>query len=131
MRVWLAGASSALPDVLGPEGGLEPHESSRYSRKLREETKSVGWLGHLQNAKILAKVAEMIERMPELRTLSPSDKLALVTELWDDLASNPEDIPITPEQIAEVDRRLEEYRKNPDLGSTWEEVKARILGQNR
>ena len=91
----------------------------------------VGWLGHLQNAKILAKIAEMIERMPELRTLSPSDKLALVTELWDDLASNPEDIPITPEQIAEVDRRLEEYRKNPDLGSTWEEVKARILGQNR
>lgn len=73
----------------------------------------------------------MIERMPGLRTLSPSDKLALVTELWDDLASNPEDIPITPEQIAEVDRRLEEYRKNPDLGSTWEEVKARILGQNR
>ena len=73
----------------------------------------------------------MIERMPELRTLSPSDKLALVTELWDDLASNPEDIPITPEQIAEVDRRLEEYRKNLDLGSTWEEVKARILGQNR
>ena len=73
----------------------------------------------------------MIERMPELRTLSPSDKLALVTELWDDLASNPEDIPITPEQIAEVDRRLEEYRKNPGIGSTWEEVKARILGQNR
>ena len=73
----------------------------------------------------------MIERMPELRTLSPSDKLALVTELWDDLASNPEDIQITPEQIAEVERRLEEYRNNPDLGTTWEEVKARILGQNR
>ena len=85
----------------------------------------------MQNGKILAKIAEMIERMPELRTLSPSDKLALVTELWDDLASNPEDIPITPEQIAEVDRRLEEYRKNPDLGSPWEEVKARILGRNR
>jgi putative addiction module component (TIGR02574 family) len=52
-------------------------------------------------------------------------------ELWDDLASNREDIPITPAQIAEIERRLEEYRKNPDLGSTWEEVKARILGQNR
>ena len=73
----------------------------------------------------------MIERIPELRTLSASDKLTLVTELWDDLASNPEDIPITPEQIAEVDRRLEEYRQNPSLGSSWEEVKARILGQNR
>jgi putative addiction module component (TIGR02574 family) len=73
----------------------------------------------------------MIERMPEVRTLSPADKLALVTELWDDLASNPEDIPITAGQIAEVDRRIEEYRKNPDLGASWEEVKARILGQSR
>ena len=73
----------------------------------------------------------MIEKIPELRTLSASDKLTLVTELWEDLASNPEDIPITPEQIAEVDRRLEEYRQNPGLGSSWEEVKARILGQKR
>jgi len=73
----------------------------------------------------------MIERIPELRTLSPAEKLTLVTELWDDLASNPEDIPITPEQIAEVERRLEEYRKNSHLGSSWEEVKARILRRNR
>lgn len=73
----------------------------------------------------------MIERIPGLRTLSASEKLTLVTELWEDLASKPEDVPITPEQIAEVDRRLEEYRQNPALGSSWEEVKARILGQNR
>ena len=71
----------------------------------------------------------MIEKIPELRTLSASEKLTLVTELWEDLASQPEDIPITSEQIAEVDRRLEEYRRNPSLGSSWEEVKARILGQ--
>jgi len=74
---------------------------------------------------------DTIERIPELRTLSPAEKHSLVTELWDDLASNPEDIPITPEQIAELERRLEEYRKNPDLGSSWEEVKAGILRRNR
>ena len=73
----------------------------------------------------------MIEKIPELRKLSASEKLTLVTELWEDLASQPEDIPITSEQIAEVDRRLEEYRRNPSLGSSWEEVKARILGQKR
>jgi putative addiction module component (TIGR02574 family) len=73
----------------------------------------------------------MIEKIPELRTLSASEKLTLVTELWEDLASQPEDIPITSDQIAEVDRRLEEYRRNPSLGSSWEEVKARILGQKR
>ena len=74
---------------------------------------------------------EMIERIPELRTLSASDKLTLVTELWADLESNPEDIPITPEQIAEVDKRLEEYRQNPGLGSSWKDVKARILAKKR
>lgn len=63
--------------------------------------------------------------------MSPADKLELVTELWNDLTSKPQDIPITAEQIAEVDRRLDEYRKNPDLGATWEEVRARILGQSR
>lgn len=73
----------------------------------------------------------MIERIPGLRTLSASEKLTLVTELWEDLASTPEDIPITPEQIVEVDRRLEECRQNPALGSSWEEVKARIFGQHR
>jgi len=73
----------------------------------------------------------MIEKIPELPTLSASEKLTLVTELWEDLASQPEDIPITSEQIAEVDRRLKEYRRNPSLGSSWEEVKARILGQKR
>jgi putative addiction module component (TIGR02574 family) len=73
----------------------------------------------------------MIEKIPELRTLSASEKLTLVTELWEDLASQPDDIPITSEQIAEVDRRLEEYRRNPSLESSWEEVKARILGQKR
>jgi putative addiction module component (TIGR02574 family) len=73
----------------------------------------------------------MIEKIPELRKLSASEKLTLVTELWEDLASQPENIQITPEQIAEVDRRLEAYRQNPGLGSSWEEVKTRILGQKR
>ena len=62
---------------------------------------------------------------------SPKKKFVLVTELWDDLVSKPEDIAITAEQISEVDKRLEEYFKNPNLGATWEDVKARILGQRR
>ncbi|RYD82647.1 MAG: addiction module protein [Verrucomicrobiaceae bacterium] len=73
----------------------------------------------------------MLERHPELRRLSPSEKLALVSELWDDLASHPEEIPITPEQIAELDRRLEAYHKDPSQSTTWEEIRARILPGSR
>jgi putative addiction module component (TIGR02574 family) len=50
----------------------------------------------------------------------------LVTELWDDLAAHPENIPVTEEQIAELDRRMEEYRKNPTQVTTWEDIKERI-----
>lgn len=69
----------------------------------------------------------ILERHPELRRLSPSEKLALVSELWDDLAAHPEEIPINPEQIEELDRRLEAYRKDASQSTTWEAVRARIL----
>ena len=69
----------------------------------------------------------ILEWHPELRQLSPADKLALVTELWDDLAAHPEDVPVAPEIIAELDRRMEAYRKDPSQVTTWEAVKARLL----
>jgi|HubBroStandDraft_5_1064220.scaffolds.fasta_scaffold1814124_1 putative addiction module component (TIGR02574 family) len=33
---------------------------------------------------------------------------------------------VTPEEKALLDRELEEYSNNPEAGSTWEEVEARI-----
>ncbi len=70
----------------------------------------------------------ILEQHPELRRLSPAEKLALVSELWDDLAAHPEDVPVAPEVIAELDRRMEAYRRDPTQVTTWEAVKARLLG---
>jgi putative addiction module component (TIGR02574 family) len=70
----------------------------------------------------------ILERHPDIQRLSPSEKLALVTELWDDLAAHPEDMPVSEDQIAELDRRMEEYRKNPMQVTTWEAITQRILG---
>ena len=71
----------------------------------------------------------ILERHPELRQLSPADKLALVTELWGDLTAHPEEVPVASELIAELDRRMEAYRKDPTQVTTWEAVKARLLGR--
>ena len=68
----------------------------------------------------------ILEQHPELRRLSPADKLTLVSELWDDLAAHPEDVPVALELIAELDRRMEAYRKDPTQVTTWEAVKARF-----
>jgi len=70
----------------------------------------------------------MLERHPEIRRLSPNEKLTLVTELWDDLAAHPSDLPITPEQLAELDRRMEDFRKDPAKVTTWEAIQLRLLG---
>jgi putative addiction module component (TIGR02574 family) len=37
----------------------------------------------------------------------------------------------TPEEKALLDRELEEYRRNPDAGSTWDEVQTRIRKSSR
>ena len=58
--------------------------------------------------------------------LSPSEKLQLVEDLWDDLASAPEAIPVHDWQKQELARRKSNLLKNPASGLPWEEVKGRI-----
>jgi putative addiction module component (TIGR02574 family) len=71
------------------------------------------------------------ETIPELQKLSAVDKFALAVELWDELSSNPDEIPVTEEQLNELDRRFEEYRQDPNKVVTWEDAKARILSGRR
>lgn len=37
-----------------------------------------------------------------------------------------EDAPLSPEMITLLEERLEEYRKNPEAGESWESVRASI-----
>lgn len=58
--------------------------------------------------------------------LSPSEKLQLVEDLWDDLAATPEAIPVHDWQKQELVRRKASLMKNLASGLTWEEVKRRV-----
>jgi len=58
--------------------------------------------------------------------LSPAEKLQLVEDLWDDLASNPEEVPVHDWQKEELARRKANLMNNPASGIPWEEVKRRI-----
>jgi len=69
----------------------------------------------------------ILEKFPEVQKLSPSEKLQFVSELWNDLEAHPTDVPVSPEIIAELDRRMDNFRKNPDQFTTWEAVKEKIL----
>jgi putative addiction module component (TIGR02574 family) len=72
----------------------------------------------------------ILEQHPELQQLSASEKLDLVSELWDNLAATSRGVPVAPGQIAEVDRRMEAYRKDPTQVTTWETIRGQILGSD-
>jgi putative addiction module component (TIGR02574 family) len=58
--------------------------------------------------------------------LSPSEKLQLVEDLWDDLAATPETVPVYDLQRQELARRKANLLKNQASGLPWEEVKRRV-----
>ncbi len=60
----------------------------------------------------------------ELMRLSATEKLEVIGDLCDSL--EPVDVPLTPEQRAEIDRRLEEHARDPGRGRPWKEVRAEL-----
>ncbi|MDE3120123.1 MAG: addiction module protein [Nitrospirota bacterium] len=63
---------------------------------------------------------------PSIFDLSPSEKLQLVEDLWDDLAATPQAVPVHDWQKEELARRKANLMKNPAAGLSWDEVKRRV-----
>ena len=61
--------------------------------------------------------------------LSIPERILLVEEIWDSIAATPDEVPLSDAQRVELDRRLAAYEADPQAGSNWEEVKARLWGQ--
>ena len=68
----------------------------------------------------------ILEKIPEIRLLSAEEKLMLLTELWDELTLNPDEVTLTSDQEDLLDQRWREYQKDPSQGTPWEVVKARV-----
>ena len=62
-------------------------------------------------------------------TLSIPERIQLVEDIWDTIATEPEAIELTEEEKRMIDERLEAYHRNPDLGSPWEDVYKRIAAK--
>jgi putative addiction module component (TIGR02574 family) len=58
--------------------------------------------------------------------LSVSERIQLAQDIWDSVAEAPETLTLSDEEKAEIERRLEAYHQNPNLGSPWSVVRDRI-----
>ena len=60
----------------------------------------------------------------ELARLTPPERLALISQLWDSLEAD--HLPLTAAQREELDRRLEHLDQDRREGTTWEELRAEL-----
>ncbi|MCK4627128.1 MAG: addiction module protein [Phycisphaerae bacterium] len=71
------------------------------------------------------KVKETIS-MTDVLALSLAERIQLVEDIWDSIASVPDAVELTDWQKEELDRRLEALRKDPEAGSSLEELISEI-----
>jgi putative addiction module component (TIGR02574 family) len=58
--------------------------------------------------------------------LSVPERIELVEAIWDTVPSDLDAIPLPESHRVELERRLADLEENPDAGSPWEEVRARL-----
>jgi putative addiction module component (TIGR02574 family) len=65
----------------------------------------------------------------DFRALSIAERLQLVEDVWDSIATEQPDaaaLPLTATERAELDRRLAAHANNPDSAVPWSDVRAAL-----
>jgi putative addiction module component (TIGR02574 family) len=68
----------------------------------------------------------------DISKLSVTERIQLAEDLWDSVAAETGELPLTEAQAAELDRRLAALAHDPAAGEPWEVVRGRVeqrLGQ--
>ena len=58
--------------------------------------------------------------------LSVPERLDLIEKIWQSLTDVPAADLLSEAQKAEIERRLDRYADDPNAGSSWDDVKARL-----
>jgi len=64
-----------------------------------------------------------------LTNLSVADRLRVVEAVWNSLDAEPDAPALSPEQRAELDRRLDDLEAHPDKLLTWDQVLEQLRGK--
>ncbi len=68
--------------------------------------------------------------MIDFDSLSTSERILKLQDLWDEIAESPDTVELTAEQKAELDTRLEMASASPQDVIPWQEVRANIRKPN-
>ncbi|GAB4300990.1 MAG: hypothetical protein Fur0025_40950 [Oscillatoriaceae cyanobacterium] len=63
----------------------------------------------------------------QILSLTVTEKLQLIAEIWDSVVIQAEQIPLSQSQKQELERRLSSYQELENQGDDWKNVKTRII----
>ncbi len=66
-----------------------------------------------------------MNRVVDLDRLSTTERLQLVQDLWDQIAQQPDQVPVSAAQRDELDRRLANHAASPEDVVAWEAIRPR------
>ena len=66
---------------------------------------------------------------PTSEEMSVAERILHVQDLWDRIAAEPDDMPLSEDLAKELDRRLAAHRADPSTAIPWEQVKAGLSRQ--
>jgi putative addiction module component (TIGR02574 family) len=64
----------------------------------------------------------------KIQELSISERIVLAEKLWDSVVDENMAIELSEPQKFELDQRLQAFLDDQEIGSSWSEVKERIVG---
>lgn len=64
--------------------------------------------------------------LSQVDKLSISERILIVESIWDSILDSQESPSVTDEQKSELDKRLKDYKGDPNNGSSWTNTKKRI-----
>jgi putative addiction module component (TIGR02574 family) len=67
-----------------------------------------------------------IADIPEITKLSTAERILLVEDLWDSIATDESAVPVPKSHGAELDLRLNAFRSSPGVLLSLEDLQARI-----
>lgn len=63
----------------------------------------------------------------DVRSLSVTERLELIEEIWNSICDSNLDVPLTEAQRAELDRRKQAHELNPEAAREWSDVRTDLL----
>jgi len=68
-------------------------------------------------------------KMSNIVNLSVAERIMLIELIWESISAYPDALPLSEEQSKELDKRLEDYERNPGGNVNWEQAKKMILSK--